>query len=432
MEKIQINADNIQASSPNISSISGNRPQPGLIYKHEQSLFIILVAISGLFWLCLILGTLGIALAYVLLFYVFFLFVHSGFISYLKGNGVRVTEEQYPDLYNRLLTCCDKVGLKEIPETYILRTDFFNALATRFLGRHFVVLFTDVLDALQGQPAAVNFYIGHEIGHIHRKHLLWSPFLIPGKLLPVLGAAHRRAEEYTCDRYGAACCENRDDVKAAIATIAAGDTRWKDMNLNAYLRQVETTNGFWMSFHEITGEYPWLTKRMATALAFKRGEEIQHPRRHRFAWFLSMFIPNLGGGGLFSLMLTVAIIGILAAIALPAYQDYTIRVRSTSAYNEATTIKAALTEYVVANNQWPTSLLDLGYKTETISNAEAGYSIGIFENGVIGANVGSETGGEDNRKYVVLEPSTEDGEITWSCYGSNLEEKYLPSECRGE
>ncbi|MES9966408.1 MAG: M48 family metallopeptidase, partial [Sedimenticola sp.] len=177
-----------------------------LVYKHEKPLFRISATISILFWLGLIVGTMGVALLFILLGYLFFLFAQSAFISYLKGTGVKISEEQFPDLHNRLVSCCEKVGVEEIPEAYILRTDFFNALATRFLGRHFVVLFSDVIDALEDQPGAINFYLGHELGHIHRKHLLWGPVLMPASVLPVIGTALRRAEEYTCDRYGVACC----------------------------------------------------------------------------------------------------------------------------------------------------------------------------------------------------------------------------------
>ena len=104
-----------------------------LVYKKEKSLFIIAAVISVIFWLALIVGTLGIALVYILLAYLVFLFAHSGFITHLKGNGVRITESQFPDLHNRLLQCCKKVGLEPVPEAYLLRTDFFNALATKFL-----------------------------------------------------------------------------------------------------------------------------------------------------------------------------------------------------------------------------------------------------------------------------------------------------------
>jgi len=89
--------------------------------------------------------------------------------------------------------------------------------------------------------------------------------------------------------------------------------------------QVAVTNEFRMSLHELTNDYPWRTKRMASALAFRQNEEFRHPRRSLFAGLLSIFVPRFGAGGGTSLLTSVAMIGILAAIAIPAYQDYTIR-----------------------------------------------------------------------------------------------------------
>ena len=157
-----------------------------------------------------VIGTIGIALIYVLFAFIFYSFVQSAFISALKGNGVKVTPSQYPDLHKSLVECCRRIGMEQPPELYLLRTDFFNALATKFLGRNFIVLFTDVVDALADEPGAIDFYIGHELGHIHRKHLKWAPVFFPALLLPVLGAAYRRSQEYTCDRYGAARCRHRN------------------------------------------------------------------------------------------------------------------------------------------------------------------------------------------------------------------------------
>lgn len=401
-----------------------------LIYKNEKPLFIISALISAVFWFALLLGTFGILLVYILLGYVFFLFAHSGFISNLKGSGVKISAEQYPDLHKKLLDNCKKVGLKEIPEAYLLRTGFFNALATKFLGRNFVVLFTDVVDALEDQPDAIDFYIGHELGHIHRKHLSWSSFLMPASVFPLLGSALRRSEEYTCDRYGVVCCESEDDIKAAIAAIAAGDSRWKTLNIDAYLKQVADTSGFWMSFNELTSDYPWLTKRMATAIAVKRDEKPKHPRRHGFAWLLSAFIPRIGGGsgGAVSLLITIAIIGILASVAVPAYKDYIEKTQYLMSYNTAASIKEKVTEYVIDSNQWPESMQSLGFDGDTIIDDLSGYEIGIYSDGIIGVNIGFNTEGEE--QYIVLEPEVIDGDLIWTCYGTNVADKNLPQDCK--
>ncbi|MFL1486197.1 M48 family metallopeptidase [Marinobacter sp. LN3S78] len=427
-----------------------------LVYKNEKPLFVIAALISGLFWLALVLGTLGIFLIYVLLAYVIFLFAHSAFISHLKGSGVKITPEQYPDLHAKLVKSCERVGLKEVPDAYLLRTDFFNALATRFLGRSFVVLFTDVVDALEDHPDAIDFYIGHELGHIHRNHLLWKPLLMPASILPLLGPALRRAEEYTCDRYGTACCESEDDVKAALAAIAAGDSRWKTINVSAYLEQTRITSGFWMSFHELTGDYPWLTKRMATALALHRGEKVSHPSRHGLAWLLALFIPRTGvGGGIASIFVVIAIIGILAAIAIPAYKDYQQRAAMTSgygaysdmdmagaeadttdssirlraAYFEAYPLQQEVTDYAIENQEWPASLENLGYPDVTIANHELSYDIDLYDGGMIGVWMGNDVYGEG--EYLVMEPQVdEQGQISWLCYGQNVDTGALPAECR--
>lgn len=399
-----------------------------LLYKNEKKLFTIAAVISMLMWLALVAVTFGTVLLYLLFGYIFFLFAHSVFISYLKGTGVKITAEQYPDLHNALVESCEKVGVKEVPEAYLLRTDFFNALATRFLGRHFIVLFTDVVDALADRPQAVNFYIGHELGHIHRKHLAFSTFLFPASILPLLGPALRRAEEYTCDRYGVACCDSADDVKAALAAIAAGDSRWQTINIDAYVGQVADTNGFWMSFNELTGDYPWLTKRMATSLAMAEGKDVKFPRRHLLAWIMATFTPRFGAGGAASLfIMMIMMVGILAAVAVPAYKDYLEKSRYAQAYSLTQPLTHAVDSYVEENESWPSSLDELGYE-DGISNDALKYSVDIYDDGIIGVKMDEDSDGE--ARYIVMEPSYSDGEVSWTCYGQNAIEKYLPADCR--
>ena len=398
-----------------------------LVYKNEKQLFIISAVIASILWLAITVGTVGVILIYLLLGYLFFLFTHSAFITHLKGNGVRITEQQYPDLFESLKRNAEKVGLHHVPEAYLLRTDFFNALATRFRGRNFVVLFSDVVDALEKQPGAIDFYIGHELGHLHRKHLQWSVFLFPAAFIPILGAAYRRAQEYTCDRYGAMCCNNDADVVAAISTMSAGDSRWNTMNMDAYLEQINETGGFWMSFNELNNDYPWLTKRMAAAMAFRQQQAANFPRRHGFAWFLSMFVPRFGGGAAMSIIMTMVIVGVLAAIAIPAYQDYIIKAQVVGVYQQAIPLKDAVEQYANENEVWPTSLTELGSSEEVLADSEGQYEIGVYDDGVIAAEV--LINGEEGQ-YIVLEPSYEEGIISWVCYGQDLDDKYLPLECR--
>jgi len=411
-----------------------------LIYKHEKKLFIISCVIATIFWLVLTLGTLGIIVIYLLFGYLFFLFAHSAFITHLKGNGVRITQEQYPDLYNSLVKNSEKVGLHHVPEAYLLRTDFFNALATRFRGRNFVVLFTDVVDALESQPSAIDFYIGHELGHLHRKHIQWGVYLFFASWIPLLGAAYRRSQEYTCDRYGAMCCNNDEDIVAAISTMSAGDSRWNSINLDAYLKQIPETSSFWMSFNELNNDYPWLTKRMASALAFRQGQEVSFPSRHGFAWFLSAFIPRFGGGAAMSVVMTFIIIGVLAAVSIPAYQQYieraeqatldtSIQIELEQAYQQALPLQELMMQYANDNAAWPVSLSDIGITEGSLADPSGLFDIDIYDDGIIGIEVIIDGEGD---QYIVLEPMAGDEgqEDYWTCYGQDLKQEFLPLDCQ--
>ena len=430
-----------------------------LVYPNERRLFIIALVISLILWALLIVGTLGIALIYIALFLIFMIFAHSGLITYIRGNGVRITEHQYPDLYERLEHCCDTLDVETVPEFYLLRTDFFNAIATRFLRRHFVVLFSDVVDALEKRPDAINFYIGHELGHIQRNHLFWDKILAPALLLPVLGFAYRRAEEYTCDRYGAACCDNPADAAAAMAAIVAGDTRWSSLSVKNYLRQVGDTGGFWMSLNEFTSTYPWLCKRMAWVVARHNKTEPDMPRRSILAWILHLFIPSIAGG-LASVIIIVAVVGILAAVAVPAYQDYVQRAAEqglvdqevmelmqpgaaaqqvedfSAALNpdnlalvvdEMSILRNSVAAHHMMNGAFPTSFTEIGWETDILYSDYGGMPVSLYQDGLIGVGFGE---GELGDMYLVNEPALEEGEVVWYCYGQNIPAEVLPPGCQ--
>ena len=396
-----------------------------LVYKHEPALFMIGATIGIILWLLLIVGTLGVALIYVLLGFLAYLFVQSAFISYLRGTGVLITEEQFPDLYERVVDCCRRVGVSVPPDAYLIHADgAFNALATRFLGRDFIVLYSDMVDALSDEPEAVNFYIGHELGHIHRKHLQWSPVLWPAGLLPVLGAAYSRAREYTCDTYGAACCDSPAAVVQALAALAAGERRWKTMNPDAYCSQVAATGKFWMSFHELTGDYPWLTKRVARLRDEQRDRV---PSRHWFAWTLACFVPRIAGGGA-SFLIVVAIIGILAAVAIPAYQDYAVRARVTEGLSLASAAKVAVSEFYYQNEAACVSNVECGIAPASELSSNSVRAIRVGDGAAITVEFSSAP--IDGGTIVLTPYLDDDGALMWDCQGGTLAAKYRPAACR--
>jgi len=136
-----------------------------------------------------------------------------------------------------------------------------NAFATRFVGTNYIVIYSDVLAAAYEQDIeVVEFIIGHEMGHIKRKHITKRLLLLPGALVPFLGSAYSRACEYTCDRIGFALCP--EGARPGMLLLAAGRGLSKKINISAYTEQIETEDGFikWMS--EKFASHPNLTKRV--------------------------------------------------------------------------------------------------------------------------------------------------------------------------
>ncbi|MFC5551378.1 M48 family metalloprotease [Massilia aerilata] len=298
------------------------------MYRNQERLFRLMLVWSVLIWGALLVMTFGLALVYLLFGFLFYCVAQSALISYIKGNGVRITEEQFPDLKQQISACCRKLGLEEEPQAYLMQMGgMLNAFATRFLGRHFLVLYSDVVDGLADNPDALNFYIGHEIGHIKRRHLSWSTVLLPATVLPLIGPAYSRAREYTCDRHGLAACDNPRNAEHGLAVLAAGGKRARTMNNQAYVDQARHTEGFWMSFHELVGDYPWLVKRMAAVRALAAGHELRQPSRNKLAAALALFVPRIGIGSGAAAVVSIFMVAVMAAVLIPAYKQYQVRAR---------------------------------------------------------------------------------------------------------
>lgn len=402
-----------------------------LVYRHEKPLFVISLIISLLFWLALLVGTVGVLLIWVLIIFLLYLFAHSGFIAYLKGNAVKVTEQQYPDLYRMHQESCARLKMETIPELYLLCSDgLLNALATRFLRRDFVVLYSNIVDALEARPEAVRFYLGHELGHITQKHLVYGPLLLPASILPLLGAAYSRAREYTCDLHGLACASSKQDAMHAMAVLAAGEKRWQNINFAGYLEQVAMTSGFWMSFHELIADYPWLSKRLARIAASDSGKPASLPRRHWLAWLFALFVPRTGAGasgGMVNVLIVVAIIGILAAIAIPSYQEYISRAQVNTAWDVGLDAQQKLEDYIIEHGELPRDLDQVGFR---VGDRKVMASYSMNQDGAI---VITFTGARPiTGQTLLIQPYIEDDRLYWRCDLGTLANKLRPKECLPE
>lgn len=137
------------------------------------------------------------------------------------------------------------------------------------------------------------------------------------------------------------------------------------------------------------------------------------------------------GFTLIELMIVVAIIAILAAIAIPAYQDYLVRAQVSEGMVLAGGAKAAIWDYISAYGVFPTDNPAAGLPSSTSITGKYVSQVAVT-GGLItvsyqgpAANININSAGQ----YLELSPVNMIGSITWKC-SSNLPGKYLPTSCR--
>jgi type IV pilus assembly protein PilA len=138
------------------------------------------------------------------------------------------------------------------------------------------------------------------------------------------------------------------------------------------------------------------------------------------------------GFTLIELMIVVAIIAILAAIAIPAYQDYLIRAQVSEGMSLGSSAKVAIWDFVSNTGRFPHDNQSAGMASTTsitgsyVSSVDAtgGQIKVLFQSPKANVAINGPT------KYLMLSPITSAGSITWTCALSTLDAKYLPISCR--
>ena len=152
------------------------------------------------------------------------------------------------------------------------------------------------------------------------------------------------------------------------------------------------------------------------------------------------------GFTLIELMIVIAIIGILAVIALPAYQDYTARAQVSEAISLMEGQKSAVVEYYADKGAWPASNEAAGIAAAADIKGKYVAQVEVGGDGVITATMKTtDVNNEIKGKTVSLTPhvttagtggaaATANGSFTWTCTSDSenggIESKFLPSSCR--
>lgn len=137
------------------------------------------------------------------------------------------------------------------------------------------------------------------------------------------------------------------------------------------------------------------------------------------------------GFTLIELMIVVAIIGILAAIAIPAYSDYTIRAKVSEVFNIASFAKTTASEYYQTNGMFAADVDAVAINTGSTTYID---SVKYTRNSPTSVNIeyklSAGVGGSAGGSTIIFEGTAGSRGITWTCSNGTLEPRYRPSNCR--
>lgn len=239
------------------------------IKSERETVYFILSAIfSVLVYIAAAVSIIGIGIALAILAVV--LFTNALMLGSIRGNGVRVSERQFPDVYERAVVLSKEMGLKKVPDFFVIQSEgALNAFATRFFGRNMIVLYSEVFElARQNGQEELDFIIAHELAHIKRNHIWKNILVLPAQFVPFLSQAYSRSCEYTCDREAAYQIGDAGAAKRALTLLGVGKVMYREVDENAYLEQIhsESNGAVWLS--EVLSTHPLLPKRILSVERF--------------------------------------------------------------------------------------------------------------------------------------------------------------------
>ncbi len=186
--------------------------------------------------LVLIAVSYGVLLVVFLFYPLFASYIHKKALALIHGSGVRLSETQFPQIYESFQSLKERLGITKDVSLYIVEANVLNAAAVRY-GKSNVILLTD--DIIHGclasnNPKSLSFILAHELGHIALNH--------NGIIRSAMGKALRklnRYDEYSCDSVALALLKNQDVVFNGLLLLTIGWALLPYVNKEKLVAQAE-------------------------------------------------------------------------------------------------------------------------------------------------------------------------------------------------
>jgi Zn-dependent protease with chaperone function len=263
------------------AAISGQRIRIAAIrYPGERASFVVLL-LAALVTVAVFVAITATepAVGGVILFYVV-LFVGVSWLTKIlamaeiRGNGIRVSDGQYPQLHAYVCRFAAALELTKVPDVYVVQATVMNAFATKVIGKRYVVLYSHLVDAAleSGDNDEVAMIIGHELAHHAGGHVRWAGFLCLGFWIPFLHFYWSRRTEYTRDRAGLLLVNKLQPSLQGMVKLAVGRKLAASTNLAAVRQQrKKVSRELGPTIVEIFSSHPLTIKRLTEIEDFAQG-----------------------------------------------------------------------------------------------------------------------------------------------------------------
>jgi Zn-dependent protease with chaperone function len=206
-------------------------------------------------------ATISVIIVYVVIIALFVLFQKIYLVAYLKGNGVCLSERQFPEVYAAYKEMCDRLGMAKMPKIFVMQEGgLLNAFAVRFSGKNYIAVYSDIFSLLESDMEALKFVIGHELAHVKRCHMSKRFWTFPSSIVPFLTAAYSRHCELTCDNFGSAFVEAAP--YSGMLLLAAGKELYKKVDMQDYLDTASENRSKAVRFIGLFLGHPYIPRRL--------------------------------------------------------------------------------------------------------------------------------------------------------------------------
>jgi hypothetical protein len=181
----------------------------------------------------------------------------------IRGNSVRLSNEQFPEVYAILQSHCQKLGLTEVPELFLTGASIqpfsqtFSSWRERYIVLHQVVFDIDNTKTMD----VASFLLGHELGAIRLNHTaVWNEMLLTYiSALKLFRNPLERVRTYSRDRYGAALTPTGF---RGVLISATGRRLMDHVNYEEYFRQARGYGGLWANVNVFFEPKPQVLMRL--------------------------------------------------------------------------------------------------------------------------------------------------------------------------